>query len=195
MAGKDFSLSSELVSENISYDLSHMKASIIYNGNEYSLDEIYNLPTGDKLVSVRYYDDATLDVNKELVLTLDNAYGEIFDYPIEYVLKGGTVDQLLNKAVRYVISDDGAEQLANGTIPKGVKGFLTLITYDPTSTHDDIISRARNYISQNKRYSHANCGVACSLCKCKRVTDRWKQNCSSGSPYGQPICTWIDLSS
>lgn len=115
-------------------------------------------------------------------------------------------------------------------MPEGVNTFHTLITYDPFSTHQHILDKAKYYMKHEKRYfqdslefymgdkgkydcdanacrqsdcaSHvknvnyvmakkdgdANCGTECKLCKCKWVTDRWKQNCSVGLPDGQPVC-------
>lgn len=231
---KDFSLTNELVDGNTTYDLSHMNAEIYYDANLYSLTDLYEMEEVDREVSVRYYDGVNLNITKDVSLTVDMAYGEIYDFPVSHVLNGGSVKNLLSSAKRYLVSDNDIKVLAANKVPRNVTGLMTLITYDPISTHDDILSRAKSYVSNTKRYfqdsvecymgnkgkkkcdsnacrrsdcachvknvncvmtkkdSDSRCGIACKSCKCKRVTDRWKQNCSTGLPYGQPICVWID---
>lgn len=119
---KDFSLTNELVDGNITYDFSHMNAEIHSDDNQYSLTDIYEMEEADREVSVRYYDDKNLNITKKVFLTLDMAYGEIYDFPVSHVLDGGSVKNLLSTAKRYLVSNNDIDELAANKVPYNVTG-------------------------------------------------------------------------
>lgn len=135
----------------MSYMICHINAEIHYDNNQYSSTDIYEMEEAEREVSVRYYDDINLNITKNISLTVDMAYGEIYDFPVSHVLNGGSVKSLLSTAKRYLVSDNDIEELAANKVPHNVTGLMTLITYDPIFTHDDILSRVMNYVSNSKR--------------------------------------------
>lgn len=109
---KDFPFTNTLVDESVTYDFSHMNGEIHNDDNKYSLTDIYEMEEADRELSVRYFDDKNLSITKKVSFTIDMAYGEICNFPVSYVLNGGSVKNLLSTAKRYLASDNDIEELA-----------------------------------------------------------------------------------